>query len=166
MFDLDKIDWGALIIEYGTGLLKALVILIIGLWLTRVISGSDRRAMERKELDPNLRGFLGSLIKTLLQVIVLITALSMLGVEMTSLVALLAAAGLAIGLALSGTLQNFAGGVMILIFKPYEVGDLITAQGHTGIVREITIFTTNLTSLQHREIIIPNGPFHRRYHES
>lgn len=151
-------DWSELAITYGSALVKAIAVLIIGLWLAKTISQGLRKGMQSKGLDPTLFGFLAALLHTTLQILVVITALGMLGIEMTSFIAILAAAGLAIGMALSGTLQNFAGGVMVLIFKPYKVGDLITAHGHTGTVREISIFTTNLTGLQNRNIIIPNGP--------
>lgn len=89
---------------------------------------------------------------------VYITAIGMLGVEMTSFIAILGAAGLAVGMALSGTLQNFAGGVMILLFKPYKVGDVIEAQGYVGLVKEIQIFTSILTTPDNKTVLIPNGP--------
>jgi small conductance mechanosensitive channel len=117
-----------------------------------------KKLLEKSEVDPSLISFLSSMISMLLKVMVYITALGMLGVEMTSFIAILGAAGLAVGLALSGTLQNFAGGVMILLFKPYKVGDVIEAQGYTGSVKEIQIFVTILTTPDNKTVLIPNGP--------
>lgn len=145
-------------IEYGTKLLAGVATLVIGLWIVSIINGFVRRMFERSGVDPSLRSFLGSMISILLKVMVYITALGMLGVEMTSFVAILGAAGLAVGLALSGTLQNFAGGVMILLFKPYKVGDFIEAQGYSGVVKEIQIFITVLTTGDNKTVLIPNGP--------
>ncbi len=144
--------------EYGTKLLAGVATLVIGLWIVSIINGFVRRMFERSGVDPSLRSFLGSMISILLKVMVYITALGMLGVEMTSFVAILGAAGLAVGLALSGTLQNFAGGVMILLFKPYKVGDFIEAQGYSGVVKEIQIFITVLTTGDNKTVLIPNGP--------
>lgn len=147
-----------LAINYGTKILAGLATLIIGLWIVSILNSIVRRMMERSKVDPSLRTFLGSLISILLKVMVYITALGMLGVEMTSFVAIIGAAGLAVGLALSGTLQNFAGGVMILLFKPYRVGDFIDAQNYMGTVKEIQIFTTVLTTVDNKTVLIPNGP--------
>lgn len=113
--------------------------------------------MLKSNLDKSLVPFLSSLLQTVLKVLVAITALGVLGIEMTSFIAILGAAGLAVGMALSGTLQNFAGGVMILIFKPFKVGDFISAHGHSGSVKEIQIFNTLLTTPDNKVIIIPNG---------
>ncbi|MEQ9265687.1 MAG: mechanosensitive ion channel [Balneolaceae bacterium] len=147
-----------LVIVYGLNLLKAIAVLVIGLWIVRIIAKLVRRGLNKSNVDVSLQGFLVSLISILLKVMVYITALGMLGVEMTSFIAILGAAGLAVGLALSGTLQNFAGGVMILFFKPFKVGDFIDAQGHTGVVKDIQIFVTTLTTGDNKTIIIPNGP--------
>ena len=117
-----------------------------------------KKLLTKSAVDPSLTSFLGSMVAILLKVMVYITALGMLGVEMTSFIAILGAAGLAVGLALSGTLQNFAGGVMILFFKPYKVGDVIEAQGYTGAVKEIQIFVTILTTPDNKTVLIPNGP--------
>jgi len=122
-----------------------------------MITGSFRRMMLKSKMDDSLVPFLSSLVSTILKVMVVISALGMLGIEMTSFIAILGAAGLAIGMALSGTLQNFAGGVMILIFKPFKVGDFINAQGHSGSVKEIQIFNTILNTPDNKIIIIPNG---------
>ena len=126
MLDTDLLAQGyALLLEYGLNLLQAIAILVGGLWGTSLINRFLKRIFERSELDASLKGFLLSLSSILLKIMVYISALGMLGVEMTSFIAILGAAGLAIGMALSGTLQNFAGGVMILLFKPYKVGDFI-----------------------------------------
>lgn len=155
-FDTDMLM--GFVLEYGPSLLKAIAVLVIGLWIAKMIVGLVRRMLEKSNVDPSLRGFLRSMVSILLKVMVYITALGMLGVEMTSFIAILGAAGLAVGLALSGTLQNFAGGVMILLFKPYKVGDFIDAQGHTGTIKEIQIFVTILTTPDNKTVIIPNGP--------
>ncbi len=147
-----------LAVNYGTKLLAAMATLVIGLWIVGVITRVVKRIMERGNVDPSLSGFLGSMFSILLKVLVYITALGVLGIEMTSFVAILGAAGLAVGLALSGTLQNFAGGVMILLFKPFKVGDVIDAQGFVGSVKEIQIFVTVLTTPDNKTIVIPNGP--------
>lgn len=145
-------------IEYGPKLLGAILVLIIGFWIVRIISRATVKMMEKREMDPSLIPFLKGLISIILKVLVVISALGMIGIEMTSFIAILGAAGLAIGLALSGMLQNFAGGVIILIFRPFRVGDFIDAQGHMGTVKEISIFTTILNSVDKKVIIIPNGP--------
>ncbi|MFT4886455.1 MAG: small conductance mechanosensitive channel [Pseudohongiellaceae bacterium] len=145
-------------ITYSLKLLAALATLVVGLYIVKVIINVMTRMMERNDTDPSLRSFVSSLVSILLKVMVYITALGMLGVEMTSFVAIMGAAGLAVGLALSGTLQNFAGGVMILLFKPYKVGDVIEAQGYVGSVKEIQIFVTILTTPDNKTVLIPNGP--------
>jgi len=113
--------------------------------------------MEKRDVEPSLKTFIISLISAMLKILLVISVLGMLGVEMTSFIAILGAAGLAVGLALSGTLQNFAGGVLILLFKPFKVGDFIDAQGFMGSVREIQIFNTVLKTPDNKTIIIPNG---------
>jgi small conductance mechanosensitive channel len=142
---------------YGIKLLGAIIVLIIGWKIIGLISRSLRRTMEKRELDPSLQSFMGSLITVLLRILLIISVLSMVGVAMTSFIAILGAAGLAVGLALSGTLQNFAGGVMILIFKPFKAGDFIDAQGYMGTVKEIQIFNTILKTPDNKTVIIPNG---------
>lgn len=146
------------LIEYGSKLVIAIIILVIGLRITKWISNKFKTSLEKRNVDASLRPFLGSLVSTLLRVLVIISALSTLGIEMTSFAAILAAAGLAIGMALSGTLQNFAGGVVILILKPFKVGDFITAEGHSGTVSEIQVFHTILNTPDNKRIILPNGP--------
>ena len=147
-----------LAVAYGGRLLAALATLVIGLYIVSLITRLIRRMFEKSGVEASLRGFLSSVISLLLTVLVYITALSVLGIEMTSFIAVLGAAGLAVGLALSGTLQNFAGGVIILLFKPYKVGDFIEAQNYMGTVKDIQIFTTILTTVDNKTILIPNGP--------
>ncbi len=146
------------VMTYGPKVVQAVAVLVIGLWIVKLITGLVKKMLVKSNVDTSLQGFLKSLVSILLKVMVYITALGMLGVEMTSFVAILASAGLAVGLALSGTLQNFAGGVMILLFKPYKVGDFVEAQGHSGVVKEIQIFVTILTTPDNKTVIIPNGP--------
>lgn len=142
---------------YGPKLIGAIITLIIGLWVISILRGAIRKRFEKQEVDPSLRGFLNSLIGIGLKVMLWVAVIGMMGVQMTSFIAILGAAGLAVGMALSGTLQNFAGGVMILIFKPFKVGNVISAQGHTGVVNEIQIFNTILKTPDNKTIIIPNG---------
>jgi small conductance mechanosensitive channel len=142
---------------YGLRLLGAIVVLIIGWKIIGAIKRSLNRTMEKREMKASLKSFLSSVLIILLRVMLIISVLSMLGVAMTSFIAILGAFGLAIGIALSGTLQNFAGGVMILLFKPFKVGDFIDAQGYMGTVREIQIVNTILKTPDNKTVIIPNG---------
>lgn len=144
-------------LEYGPKLIGAVVVLFIGSWVVNGLTRAFNNFLIRRNTDPSLLPFLKSIFNTLLKVMLGLSVLSMLGIEMTSFVAILGAAGLAVGLALSGTLQNFAGGVMILIFKPFKAGDFIDAQGFMGTVREIQIFNTILKTPDNKTIIIPNG---------
>ena len=146
-----------LILTYGPKLVGAILVWIIGGFIIKTLVKSFERILNKRDIDPSLKPFLKGIVSALLKVMLVISVLGMLGIEMTSFVAILGAAGLAVGMALSGTLQNFAGGVMILIFKPFKNGDLIEAQGHTGIVSEIQIFNTILKTLDNKTIIIPNG---------
>lgn len=145
------------IMIYGPKLIGALITLVIGMWIISILRKAIRGRMEKREVDPSLRGFLNSMIGITLKLMLWIAVIGMMGVEMTSFIAILGAAGLAVGMALSGTLQNFAGGVMILIFKPFKFGDFIDAQGYSGIVNEIQIFNTILKTPDNKTIIIPNG---------
>ncbi|MEH0156748.1 mechanosensitive ion channel domain-containing protein [Limibacter armeniacum] len=147
-----------LIFEYGPKLVAAIIVLIIGLWVVKALTAMIKRQLDKRNLDPSLKPFLGGLFNMLMKVLLVIAVLSTMGIEMTSFVAILGAAGLAIGMALSGTLQNFAGGVMILIFKPFKVGDFVEAQGFMGVVKEIQIFVTILKTGDNKTIYIPNGP--------
>ena len=146
-----------LTLTYGPKLIGAIVVWIVGSFIIKKLLKTFERTLVKQDTDASLRPFLKSLLGVVLRVLLVISVLSMIGVAMTSFIALLGAAGLAIGLALSGTLQNFAGGVVILIFKPFKVGDLIDAQGHKGSVKEIQIFNTILKDLDNKTIIIPNG---------
>lgn len=146
-----------LIIGYATDVLLALIVLIIGLYVIKKIVRGIKKTMTKKGFDPSLTPFLAGMLGATLKVLLALSILGMVGVEVTSFVAILGAAGLAVGLALSGTLQNFAGGVMILIFKPFKVGDVLEAQGFIGSVSEIQIFNTIMKSWDNKTIIIPNG---------
>ncbi|VAV85639.1 Potassium efflux system KefA protein / Small-conductance mechanosensitive channel [hydrothermal vent metagenome] len=146
-----------LILQFSPQIITALVILIVGLFIIRLATKLSRKMMAKGGLDITLQKFLSNLINWTLKILLFIVVISKLGVETTSFAAILAAAGLAVGLALQGSLSNFAGGVLIMIFKPIKIGDLIEAQGEIGIVKEIEIFTTKLTGLSNKEIIIPNG---------
>lgn len=145
------------LISYLPSVIAALVILILGFWLIKLIIGRIRKVMEKREVDPDVRGFTLSILGVALKILLFIIVITKLGVETTSFAAILAAAGLAIGLALQGSLSNFAGGVLIIVLKPFRVGDFIEAQGESGTVSEITIFYTFLTTPNKQRIVIPNG---------
>lgn len=147
-----------LLLQYGPTVVLALVTLIVGFIIIGFLNKALRKIMEKREVDPSLKPFFASLFSMLLKTLLVISVISMLGVEATSFVAILGAAGLAVGMALSGTLQNFAGGVMILLFKPYKVGDFIEAQGYSGTIKEIQIFNTIMKTGDNKIIIIANGP--------
>lgn len=143
--------------QLGPKLLLALVTLFVGLWIIKLISKLLRKAFRKSKVDESLTPFLQSIITVGLKVLLVISVASMIGIQMTSFIAILGAAGLAVGLALSGTLQNFAGGVMLIFFKPFKVGDYIEAQGFAGVVKEIQIFNTIINSVDNKKVIIPNG---------
>ena len=145
------------ILSGAWSLLGAIVVLIVGLWLIKKITKSIRKTMEKRGVDPSLVPFLTSLLNFGLKALLVITVVGMIGIQMTSFVAVLGAAGLAVGLALQGSLSNFAGGVMILIFKPFKVGDFIEGGGHSGSVRAIQVFQTILKTPDNVTIVIPNG---------
>lgn len=144
-------------IEAGKSILLALVIFLVGRFLIGLINKLAARMMERKHLDASIQSFLKSFINILLTILLLISVVSALGVNTTSFAALLASAGVAVGMALSGNLQNLAGGIIILLFKPYKVGDYVDAQGVSGTVKEIQIFHTILQTVDHKVIYVPNG---------
>ena len=137
--------------------IAAVVIYIVGKWVINKVCKIVSKAFEKKNMEISLRGFLESIVSVALWLALIIAIISVLGIETSSFVALFAGAGMAIGMAMSGTLGNFAGGVMILLFKPYKVGDYISAQGYEGVVKEIQIFNTILVTLDNRTIVIPNG---------
>ncbi|WP_406685005.1 mechanosensitive ion channel [Seonamhaeicola sp. MEBiC1930] len=145
------------IIEYGIKVLGAIVIWIIGSWIIKKITKGIAKVMSKNNYDVSLQKFLLNLIGWGLKILLFLAILSQLGIETTSFAAILAAAGLAIGMALQGSLGNFAGGVLIMIFKPFKIGDLIEGQGELGVVKEIEIFTTKILTPTNKEVIIPNG---------
>ena len=152
---LDKLV--SLIVEYSPSVIYALVLLVIGLFVIGLITKGARRVMAKRGVDETLQKFLGNLFNWTLKVLLIIAVISKLGIETTSFAAILAAAGLAVGLALQGSLSNFAGGVLLMIFKPIKVGDLIEGQGELGVVKEIQIFTTHIITPTNKLVIIPNG---------
>jgi len=147
-----------LAIQYGVKFVLAIVVLVIGLMVIKALTKGSVKLMKKRKVDESLIPFLRSMIGILLKILLIISVMGMVGIQMTSFIAILGAAGLAVGMALSGTLQNFAGGVLILLFKPYQVGDFIEAQGFMGTVKEIHIFTTQLLTPDNRKVIIPNAP--------
>ncbi len=142
---------------YGLPIVWALVILIAALFVGKIVSGMSKRAMTKAKLDETLARFLAKMVYYLILVFGVIFALSKFGIDVTAFAAILAAAGFAVGMALSGTLSNFAAGVMLLIFRPFKVGDVINAAGITAKVNEIELFTTTLDTPDNRRIIVPNG---------
>ena len=146
-----------LIVDFGPKVLAAIAIWIIGSLIIKTLLKGVRKAMEKRDYDASLKKFLLNLLSWTLKIVLIVVVLGTVGIETTSFAAILAAAGLAIGLALQGSLANFAGGVLIMIFKPIKIGDLIQAQGEVGVVKEIEIFTTKLIGVTNKEIIIPNG---------
>lgn len=146
-----------IVVAYGPKLLGAIVVWIIGSWIIKQLLKLFSKSLDKGKTDQSLKPFLSSIVGAILRVMLVISVLGMLGIEMTSFIAILGAAGLAVGMALSGTLQNFAGGVMILLFKPFKVGDVIDATGYIGSVSEIQIFNTILKTPDNKTIIIPNG---------
>lgn len=145
------------VITYGPNLVKAILVLVAGLWAVSLFTGFFKKILNKSNVDPSLAGFLKGIVSILLKVLVYITALGMLGVEMTSFIAILGAAGLAVGLALQGSLSNFAGGVLILFFKPFKVGDFIERGSESGTVEQIDILHTKLNTPNNQIIVIPNG---------
>ncbi len=146
-----------LALQYGGQFIAGLAVLFLGWRLVGVVSRQIEKLIEKKDLDPSVKPFIKSLIKIVLRVVVLVAALGTMGVEMSAFAALLAATGVAIGLALSGTLQNFAGGLVVLILKPFRVGDVIETSDATGTVTEIQIFHTYLKTFDNKVVVLPNG---------
>lgn len=142
----------------GATIIKVALIWIIGRWLSKRLVTLVKKLMVKKNTDASIQTFLVSLIDIVALIVLLIIIISVVGIDTSSFIALFASAGVAIGMALSGTLQNFAGGVMVLLFRPYKVGDYIEAQGQAGTVKEIQIFNTLLQTPDNRIIIVPNGP--------
>jgi small conductance mechanosensitive channel len=158
IFGIKYTDINQFLVKVGTNLLISIVILVVGFWLAKMLSKGLKRLLRKSNTDEGLVTFSSSFVSMVLKVLVVVTAITQLGIEMTSFVAILGAAGLAIGMAFSGTLSNFAGGVMILVLKPFKVGDTVLIQGEKGIVREIQIFNTYLYTGDNKVIILPNGP--------
>jgi len=150
-------EFERLLINYSPKIVSAFVILFIGLYAIRFLNRLTRKIMVKRDLDPTLSKFLADLLLWALRVLLFITFISKLGVETSSFVAILGAAGLAVGLSLQGSLSNFAGGMLIILFKPFRVGDTIFAQNVEGTVSEIQIFVTKLITGNNQTIFIPNG---------
>ncbi|MDA7558036.1 mechanosensitive ion channel [Flavobacteriaceae bacterium] len=142
---------------YGPKVIGAIIIWIVGSWVIKKMMLGMKKIMEKGDYDVSLQKFLLNLGSWILKILLIITLLGTLGVPTTSFAAIIGAAGLAIGLALQGSLANFAGGVLIMIFRPFKIGDLIEAQGEVGVVKEIEIFTTRLIGRSNKEVILPNG---------
>ena len=154
VFLTKMIDLG---ISVGSKILLAIVVFLVGRWIVRRLNKLLAKILEKRHVEASLSTFVKSLVNITLTLLLIIVVIGVLGIETSSFIALFASAGVAIGMALSGTFQNFAGGVMILLFKPFKVGDTIEAQGQSGTVREIQIFNTILATPDNKIIIIPNG---------
>lgn len=147
-------DW---LITFGPRIIIAILVLLVGQWLIRIIRKRMSSSMHRKEVNPSLQPFMRSLITAALQVLLILLVMQIVGIQLTIFAALVGALGVAAGLALSGTLQNFTSGILILIMRPYTVGDNIIAQGQEGTVTDIRVFYTVLTTYDNRTVIIPNS---------
>lgn len=143
--------------KYGPKIVLAIITLIVGLWIIKLLSRAVRKILIKREFDPSLTPFLVTLLNIALKAALIVSVIDMVGIEVTSFIAIIGAAGLAVGLALQGTLQNFAGGVIILILKPFKVGDVIDAKGYLGTVKEIQIFYTILNTFDKKVVYVPNG---------
>lgn len=148
----------ALVMSLGVKLVKVLLIWYVGRWITRKAVKIVKLIMEKRDVNLSIRTFVGSLVDIVSMIVLIIMIISVLGIDTSSFIALFASAGVAIGMALSGTLQNFAGGVMILLFRPFKVGDFIEAQGVSGVVKEIQIFNTVIHTGDNKVLLLPNGP--------
>lgn len=149
--------WLPVVLEYSGKLTLALVTLLLGWWLVNRLTGRLQMLMDRRKVDRALTGFIGSLANILLKVLLMVSVATMIGISTASFIAAIGAAGLAIGLALQGSLANFAGGVLILLFRPFRIGDWIEAQGQSGTVDSIQIFHTVLRTGDNKTVILPNG---------
>ena len=157
MLGMKSGEMSDILLSIGTKLAIAAAIVIIGFWLANKMAKAVSKILTKKKTDLSLISFLSSMTGVGIKVLVLVTAVTQLGVEMTSFIAILGAAGFAIGMAFSGTLSNFAGGVMILFFKPFKIGDYVNMQGEEGTVKEVLIFNTILSTLDNKIIILANG---------
>lgn len=159
---MDKLNglqdqWLPLLISYGSQLLLALVTLLVGWWVIGRITRALQAMMLRRGVDPTLHGFISTMVSIGLKILLLVSVAGMVGIETTSFIALIGAAGLAVGLALQGSLANFAGGVLILVLRPLRVGEYIQAQGVEGTVDAIQIFHTTLKTADNKTVVVPNG---------
>ena len=145
------------LVAWAPQIVGGILVLIIGFWIVGIVGKIIGKSLEKSGLDKDLIPFLKSIVSVLLKILVVITAAGVVGIEITAFAALLAGAGLAIGAAMQGTLGHFASGVMILLFKPYRVGDLVDIKGQVGHVDEIQVFNTIITTLDNKKVIIPNG---------
>ena len=143
--------------QLGFTIIKALIVFLVGRLVINLLNKLVRKILSKRDIDPSVKTFVGSLVNVSLTILLIISVVGALGVQTTSFAALLASAGVAVGMALSGNLQNFAGGLIVLLFKPYKVGDWIESQGVSGTVKEIQIFHTILTTGDNKVIYIPNG---------
>ena len=143
--------------HFGIQLLIAILIFVVGWWLIKLVQRALKRIFTRHRVEPTLASFINSFVSITLTVVLIVISIGTLGVNTTSIAALLAAGGMAVGMALSGTLQNFAGGLMLLAFKPFKAGDFIEAQGHAGTVIEVNITATKILTKDNRVVILPNG---------
>lgn len=143
--------------QLGLTIIKAIIVFVVGRFVIRMVNKLVRNILIKRNIDPSVKTFVGSLVNVTLMILLIISVVGALGVQTTTFAALLASAGVAIGMALSGNLSNFAGGLIILLFKPYKVGDYIESQGVGGTVKEIQIFHTILITPDNRNIFIPNG---------
>ena len=150
-------DLGQQALHFGLKVIAALLIYIIGIWLINKIKSAQKKRFDKRKTDPTMASFISSATSFGLTTILVIISIGTLGIDTTSLAALLAAGGMAIGMALSGTVQNFAGGIMILAFKPFKVGDWISAQGYSGTVTAVNITNTRIRTIDLREVVLPNG---------
>ncbi|MFT4547163.1 MAG: small conductance mechanosensitive channel [Verrucomicrobiales bacterium] len=150
--------WGGMAMDYAPKLALAIVVFFVGLRIIAVVNRAISKVIDTRDLDPTLKPFFKSISSILLKALLFITVLGMLGVQMTSFIALLGAGGIAIGMALSGTLQNVAGGVVLLTLRPFRVGDFVETQGYSGTVKSIGIFHTTLTTGDNKTVILPNAP--------
>lgn len=146
-----------LVVEFAPRVIGAIITLIIGLWLIKIIVKKVRKTMEKRNVDKSIVPFLSTIFSVLLKILLFLSVVSMVGVEATSFVAILGAAGLAIGLSLQGTLQNFAGGIVLLLLKPFKVDDVVDVKGYLGTVKEIQIFYTIVNTFDNKVIYLPNG---------
>jgi small conductance mechanosensitive channel len=147
-----------LVILYSPKLVTGLIVLFIGLWIVKLLTKLTAKTLQRSKVDHSLEKFVTDLVTVLLKILVFISVASMVGIKMTSFIAILSSMAFAVGLAMQGSLGNFAGGVLIILFKPFKVGDLIEAQGYTAVVSSIQVFHTVLKTADNKTIILPNGP--------